>query len=99
MAKQTRQDWRVTFENRIGSFVSATWRAMMRDAACRRVYFYYSRTNGRDWGEFFAVPDGDAQPSGAELVTAEPIPAGTVEQIGAFVRRFTGQLPIIPEGI
>lgn len=91
-----RYDWRADFDNRVSDFVAATHTAMMRDMAFRRVYFYYTPTSGDSWGILHAIPEGDTAPSGAELVTAEHIPAGTKPQIAAWLQRYTGRLSLIP---
>jgi hypothetical protein len=99
MTATSRIDWRVEFEARKTTFVEATWQAMMRDPAQQRRYFYYRRTDGRVWGEFFAVVEGTEPPAGTELVTAEAIPAAAKWEIYRWLGRFVGQLPLIPEGV
>jgi len=91
-----KKDWRVEWDNRKSAFVERTWLAMMRDPAQRRLYFYYRRTDGIAWGEFYAVADGDEPPAGAELVVPEHIPAGTQALIRFWIDRYVGQLPMIP---
>lgn len=89
-----RSDWRGTWEIRKAQFVKAAWLQMMREPA--PLYAYYTKTDGVAWGTLHAVPEGAEPPAGAELITAERIPAGDKRTIAIWFERFAGWLEVIP---
>lgn len=91
-----RDEWRSMWENRKAAFVEQTWRRMMRDMTFARLHCYYIPTEGNAWGELLALADGEPIPERAELVSQEPIPAGTQQHIAAWLNRYADWLSVIP---
>lgn len=91
-----RPDWRGTWEIRKAQFVKAVWIRMMRDPSFQPLYAYFVPTDGIKWGELLAIGYEDTIPAGAELMTAERIPAAGKGEIAYWLERFAGRLPVIP---
>lgn len=94
--KLQRDEWRAEWDERKVEFVRQTWIRMMRDPSCQEYYAYLVPTDGKTWGELYALTDGQPIPTGAELITAERIPSGTQFQIAAWFERFASRLSVIP---
>jgi hypothetical protein len=91
-----RPDWRKEWETRKAAFVESVWRRMMREP-WTPLYAYYSKTDRIVWGELYAVSDCETAPAGAELITAERIPAGNRPTIAQWFERFAGTLAVLPD--
>lgn len=91
-----RPDWRQQWGVRKTAFVDSTWRRLMRESWVP-LYAYYTKTDRVIWGELYAVSEFEVPPAGAELITAERIPAGDRATIARWLERFSGRLEVIPD--
>ena len=95
-----RPDWRAEWSRRKGAFVQETHTRMLRDPAQRRLYAYYTPSQGASWGAFQAVTDDVQMPAGWYPVDPAPMPAGTIDGLSAWLERRVGRLPMLPtEGV
>lgn len=94
-ARERRPDWRKEWETIKAGFIESTWRRMMREPWVP-LYAYYVKTDRIVWGTLYAVSECDQAPAGAELITAERIPADNRAAIARWFERFAGRLEVVP---
>ncbi len=62
-------------------------------------YAYLVKTDRVSWGTLHAIRQSDDPPAGAELITAERIPAADRRTIAHWFERFAGTLEVLPDNV
>ncbi len=93
-----RQDWRPKWEKMKTEAAQELWRYQMQNPGSR-VYLYYEPSQGRTWGKFYAVPEGETtqQPPGIVPACPTTAPADTMQAIRSWIDKFAGALPMLGE--
>ena len=89
-------DWRTVWEQKKAAFVTEAWRTYMQSGGACRLYGYYTPSAGETWGQLYVLGEMDAVPEGAELITAEAIPAGDTMTIARWLEAYAQRLPVLP---